>query len=112
MDFDGPGNTDLIYHELTEIQQVPEAYAAKTCRELSVESGCDWYLPALGELKALHDQLSNTPEKREANGFIGNVYWSSTEGGMEAWTHYFNQPKLFQLTTKSNPYISTRCVRR
>ena len=47
----------------------------------------DWWLPSLGELIAMHDNM----RLAGAGGFVPDLYWSSSEGGATtAWEIYFN----------------------
>ncbi len=64
-DFDGWSNTKSIVK-----YQGAGDYAAKICADLVDDGGCDnWYLPSLGELRAMKEQGAISMGR----------YWSSTE---------------------------------
>lgn len=72
-DFNGATNTTAIY---TESQNEPFSFipfAAKICEELEAYGCDDWYLPSIGELKAMSDQLGSDGTLPQA------LYWSSSE---------------------------------
>lgn len=48
-------------------------YAAKLCKDLTLNGYDDWYLPSLGEVSLLYDK------KVEIGGFGQANYWTSTE---------------------------------
>lgn len=76
---DGEQNTKDIVDMCDEIS------AAKYCDELEIDAYDDWYLPSIGELELMYNQL-------HANGlgaFSSGKYWSSTENfSLGAW--HFN----------------------
>ena len=53
-DFEGASNTNKIVNSLGDYNDGD--YAANLCAILSNETGCDWYLPALGKLNAIYQQ--------------------------------------------------------
>jgi hypothetical protein len=53
--------------------------AKKACENL----GVGWKLPTIDELNFIFKN------KNKIGGFSNNVYWSSTEVGLGAWTQYF-----------------------
>jgi hypothetical protein len=48
-------------------------YAAKLCKDLTLNGYDDWYLPSLGEVSLMYDN------KNEIGGFGQANYWTSTE---------------------------------
>ena len=117
-DFNGAGNTALIVAELGDFNN--GNYAANLCAQLSSETGCEWYLPAAGELNAMYQQLGPFPN----NNFANAIYWTSTEQGADAgWVQLFgdyapnSNPLLvsgYQSYSKKKNIIDRpcRCVRR
>jgi hypothetical protein len=100
-DFDGVGNTQAIVAELGDQAH----YAARVCADL-VAYGCDdWYLPAVGELLQMFEQM---PE-------LEFYYWSSTENNEErAWILNVNPSNdLIEpfVNIKRLPLVC-RCVRK
>ena len=82
-------------------------YAAKRCVELSDETGCDWYLPAEGELNAVFQQLGPSGN----NNFVEYFYWSSTQVTyFGAWGTYFDTG--IQYVDHKPDVNRCRCVRR
>ncbi|WP_235297924.1 DUF1566 domain-containing protein [Portibacter marinus] len=101
-DFDGINNTSLIVDQIGD-----EIYAANTCVKLSVETGCDWYLPALGELEAMYQQLSGDA----ANNFTDSYYWSSTEASeCSAWWIIYGDHTIGNDGKFNGAFV--RCVHR
>jgi hypothetical protein len=104
-DFNGESNTDLIVAHLGNWNSGD--YAANLCATLSAQTGCDWYLPAAGELNAMYQQLGPGGN----NNFANDFYWSSTEGnGFRAWRQYFGNG--FQILGIKGNFFRCRCVRR
>jgi hypothetical protein len=109
-DFDGEANTQAIVTVLGDGD-----YAAKVCADL-VYNGCDdWYLPALGELKAIYEQLyRDVPGGNTlgTNNFAGYHYWSSSgSSASNAWGQYFYGGGQ-SYNAKSYAGSGCRCVRR
>lgn len=107
-DYNGSSNTATIVCDLGEGD-----YAAKVCDELVAFGHDDWYLPALGELKVIYDQLGGIGN----NNFKGLGYWSSTEFNKDyAWVQIFDpsHPEDQTFVAKNNDFQSPscRCVRR
>ncbi len=105
-DFDGPGNTSAIVADLGNWNGGD--YAANLCATLSSETGCEWYLPAAGELKAIREQLGPDGSNDIPSGF----YWTSTEvSASGAWGQLFASGN--QESIKKDTYgFNCRCVRR
>lgn len=102
-DFYGAANTRMIVENIDAAN-----FAAKACANLEYNGCEDWYLPALGELQAMYDQLGGTGN----NNFEGNAYWSSTEAdGLNAWRHIFVDGRRGS-SLKTIGTTSCRCVRR
>ncbi len=105
LDFDGPGNTAAIVADLGNWNDGD--YAANLCATLSTETGCEWYLPAAGELNAMYEQLGPNGSGDMPDG----VYWSSTEySEFTAWNNFFNLGSKFYDDKPTN--FRCRCVRR
>ena len=86
-------------------------YAAKVCASLTA-GGCDWYLPANGELNAMYQQLGPSNNGYGGSGDMPNgVYWSSTEENFVASNAQdFSNGDLLQDIKFNN--LRCRCVRR
>ena len=109
-DFNGESNTAAIIDDLGNWNGGD--YAANLCANLSAQTGCDWYLPAAGELNAMYQQLGPTNNGFNGSGDMPNgVYWSSTEFNDDgAWKpDFFDGNQFFDLKDFSN---RCRCVRR
>lgn len=79
-DFDGAANTRAIVDQLQNNNGLN--YAARVCADLIYRGYDDWYLPALGELLSIFEQLDSTAQEE----YQGHYYWSSTEYDlMSAW---------------------------
>ncbi|TNE61573.1 MAG: DUF1566 domain-containing protein [Bacteroidetes bacterium] len=102
-DFDGEGNTQTIVSTLGAGN-----YAAKLCADL-VYNGCDdWYLPSLGELNAMYQQLGPGGN----NNFGAGYYLSSTEFGFTPmWILDFSNNGYTAGDAKTSSY-ACRCVRK
>ncbi len=102
-DFAGQTNTDAIVLQLG----AGTTYAAGLCVSLSA-NGCNWYLPALGELKAMYEQLGSGGSGDMTSTYF---YWSSTEYNVEyAWGRTFHI--VGQGVSIKHGYSRCRCVRR
>ena len=85
--------------------------AAYYCRALTTGGYNTWYLPAKDELNTLYSNKSAVPFNN-ANGFVGNNYWSSTENSdYSAWGHYFNNGSQYT-SYKDGGTIYVRATRR
>ena len=105
VDFDGAANTAAIVADLGNWNGGD--YAANLCATLSAKTGCEWYLPAAGELNAMYQQLG----PNGSGDMSSSIYWSSTEGGgFLAWDQVFNFGSQF-FDYKSFDF-NCRCVRR
>lgn len=104
-DLDGEENTSQIVAELGEGN-----YAAKICADLMAFGYNDWYLPALGELKAIDEQLGNGGALDNFN--TANYFWSSTEqDGVRAWRESFAR-NIQASAIKTSRSFACRCVRK
>ena len=104
-DFSGAANTIAIVAELGDWND--GIYAANLCATLSAETGCEWYLPAAGELKAMYEQLG----PGGSNNFTNSNYWSSTEKNIsEFWAQNFGTGS--QVSFAKLAGARCRCVRR
>lgn len=101
-DFNGSYNTSTIVAQLGAGN-----YAANICDEL-IAFGCDdWYLPALGELKAMYEQIGPAGN----NDFKSDAYWSSSEFfGSLAWEKRFADG--FSNGQFKEQELYCRCVRK
>lgn len=75
-------------------------YAANICAELATQTGCDWYLPAFGELNSIASELS-----------LGTAYWSSTPD-MFLNAHVLTPPSTFNAVNRQFGRRACRCIRR
>lgn len=106
-DFNGKDNTRAIVQHLLKDYNYGH-YAAKLCDDLIAFGFDDWYLPAIGELNAMYDQLG-------PNGGSGDIprgpYWSSTEANANrAWWVYFSDGS--KVYYDKNTSVRCRCVRK
>lgn len=100
--------------------------AQEACAKLAEDTGCDWYLPNLEELGAIHQQLfvdkggiwlfdasqqDGGIEVSGDTGFNSWYYWSSEVSGGNAWFLYFvtGIPDNYNKTFDGG---ACRCVRR
>jgi hypothetical protein len=110
-DFNGANNTSAIY---TEAQNEPfffAPFAAKICEELEARGCDDWYLPSIGELKAMSDELGGTALPQA-------IYQSSTEQDADNAHLFFVIPSIpdggYVATQPKNAgsVYKCRCVRK
>lgn len=105
-DFNGEANTQAIVDAIGDNGGRP--YAAKLCADL-VYNGCDdWYLPSIGELNAMHQQLGVG-----GNANMRFTYWSSTEGRgiVYVWLYTFFKGEP-EIDLKYTVQYRCRCVRK
>ena len=98
-DFNGTANTNAIVGALGE-----GAYAAKLCYDLSFNGCEDWYLPTVGELVAMYQQLGPAWQLENKN------YWSSNEFGAGSAFHLDDGEA--DAGNKQKDGYPCRCVRR
>jgi hypothetical protein len=81
------------------------AYSASTYTN---NGKSDWFLPSLGEMKLMYDNLLEAG----VGGFANSAYWSSTEGdSVRAWVqHFINGNQLSANKTNTIP-VTVRAVR-
>lgn len=105
---DGFANTEAIVTEQGAYLQGD--YAANICKQLAIQTGCDWYLPTAGELEAMYQQLG-PPGTGQMTSTSSEGYWSSTElNGSIMWRKIFTNGVLNGgFKTFSN---KCRCVRK
>lgn len=97
----GKSNTTLL---ASQGSTDGEDVAATVCNRYSVTvNGVtygDWYLPSRHELNLLYLQ------KNVVGGFVDDVYWSSTESGLNnAWDQDFSTGTMFEATKHFTNYI-------
>ncbi|OQB31100.1 MAG: hypothetical protein BWY08_00676 [Bacteroidetes bacterium ADurb.Bin174] len=115
MDYDGEGNTALIVNEPQHTVTVNNC-AAKYCYEHRRAAGEDakWFLPSIGQLRALDDELELINELLLRLGkteIKNNYYWSSNEyNQMMAWAFYFPLSSAY-LPSNDNKTTSNHKVR-
>jgi hypothetical protein len=81
--------------------------AAKAADLYLTATKSDWFLPSLGELKLMYNNLLEAG----VGGFGDNYYWSSTEyDSSYAWCQTFSNGNQ-DYGNKYNPYIRVRAVR-
>ncbi len=104
-DFNGAINTATIIANQGNWND--GVYAANLCALLSTETGCEWYLPAAGELNRMYQQLGPN-----GSGDIPvGIYWSSTEyDANQAWAQLFSDGSAASTVKTHN--FHCRCVRR
>ena len=80
----GQANTTAIIDSVTALT-IADAPAAQYADGLTCGSKTDWFLGSLGEMKLMYDNLQGL------GGFVGNSYWSSSEGSASlAWLQDFS----------------------
>jgi hypothetical protein len=82
-----------------------KVYAASVCDSITAHGYSDWYLPAIEELKAIHQNL-------KAVGLgTSNTYWSSTEAsGTQAAAVYMYSGAVYNEAKVNTNHLV--CVRR
>ena len=106
LDFNGASNTAAIVDHLGNWNDGD--YVANLCATLSNETGCEWYLPAAGELNAIYEQLGPNGSNDIPDGY----YWTSTEyDDYQAWIKSFVSGVNYDVD-KDSGGLSCRCVRR
>jgi len=84
--------------------------AAYYCRALTTGGYNTWYLPAKDELNTCWTNHAATPFAT-ADAFVGNYYWSSTEGtGYTAWFQAFHNGAQYGYYKNYGCYV--RATRR
>lgn len=102
----GAGEENTILIEIS--QGGSGSYAAKFCRDLTLEGYTDWYLPSKSELNLMYTNL-------KLNGFSSfhnDYYWSSTEFDIDqVWAQDFTNGA--QIYANADKYINfyVRAVR-
>lgn len=83
--------------------------AAKAADLYLTATKSDWFLPSLGEVKLMYDNLLEAG----VGGFANDSVWSSTENdSFNAWGQDFNHGgQGYGSKGKSGPYIRVRAVR-
>jgi hypothetical protein len=120
-DFDGYTYTPAIVEYFENNPEIEDTdYAAKVCVELEYNGHQDWYLPSIGELKAIYEHLFvekggiwfPETERNLVNNFNGSYYWSSSEVNSHgAWIQLFTYGDRAGYN-KTQVSGSCRCVRR
>jgi hypothetical protein len=109
--YDGLTNTNAIIAQTGA--PATTAYAAGIAKLYLSGGYTDWYLPSNWELVLCYNSAAIVNRILGANGFAGNVYWSSTETNgspSSAWIMFFNTGALASYGAKnSNNYV--RAVR-
>ncbi len=108
---DGVSNSKTILLDQSGEQQL---FAARVCDDLVAYGFDDWYLPSLGELNAMFEQL----KLQDIGGFQDAIYWSSTEASPEdtpdyqfdSWTQVFSTGQ--QKLGFKNISVRCRCIRK
>jgi hypothetical protein len=111
-DFNGYENTEVIVATVDNLPAGETNYAAKVCADLVDGGYSDWYLPALGELMPMLNELDRYADST----FAASFYWSSTEASASgAWRPYFNPNYNAWIPWVAGKYFysgSCRCVRK
>lgn len=102
VDFAGEANTQAIVDFFDQ-----GTYAAKLCADLTAYGCDDWYLPALGEMQAIFEQLKST----DNHNFQLGGYWTSTVDGAGPYTPGFPHGDYAHRYFATS-YIPCRCVRK
>ncbi|WP_052172562.1 DUF1566 domain-containing protein [Psychroserpens jangbogonensis] len=90
----GSSNTEAII----VIQGNTDFYAAKLCKDLSLEGHNDWFLPSKDELNLMRQNIGqgNVLGLGNIGGFSNGFYWSSTEFSTnDAWLQDFGSGNQF-----------------
>jgi hypothetical protein len=81
----GKANTGLIVTLLK--QRGEQDRAAELCTALEINGYKDWFLPSIGELNLMYQNL----KQKRLGGFGDAWYWSSSQTGNNyAWSQYFS----------------------
>jgi hypothetical protein len=100
----GKRNTELIVAAL-EVN----GKAAQLCANLNVNGYKDWFLPSMGELDLIYENL----KLMGLGSFKDDWYWSSSAseyGGIAAWAQRFNDGYRNDYNPKGNAFF-VRAVR-
>jgi hypothetical protein len=101
----GQNNTTTIVTWLNSHSETGRA--AQLCNDLTVEGYSDWFLPSIGELDLIYENLY----LEGVGGFAGRNYWSSSEyNSPNAWYQSFGGGFQSRLRPKSRPF-QVRAVR-
>jgi len=80
----GRRNTRLVVDWLNRTGEIGRA--AQECAAMSVNGFSDWFLPSIGELDLMYENL----KRKSLGSFGGNWYWSSSQNSMYyAWVQSF-----------------------
>ena len=116
LDFEGLNNTLKIIDQLggyTDSEGITGAPAAEACASYTFPNGKKGYLPALGELYVLYNNISSVKTALSLVGgalYINISYWSSTQYSLNfGWTCYMSSGGISG-AEKSDYYI--QCIVR
>ena len=101
----GFSNTNVILNDIINVTGCSTVPAASAARD----SGLDWFLPSINELKKIHD---NKITLEDVDGFtdFSAYYWSSTENGANgAWEQRFDGGNQNATSKDNTAYV--RAVR-
>lgn len=100
---DGEDNTNAILGGCSEALT-----AARVCNELISEERDDWFLPSIGELELMYNELHT----KGIGDFVNKNYWSSTENySLGAWNFNFSNGKRENNKAKNDESCRVRAVR-
>jgi hypothetical protein len=107
---DGATNTSAIVTQ----NGTGSDFAAGLCNNLNEGSKTDWYLPAIGELACVFNNLGKI-KKTSVTGFEESKYWGATEYSLSpesyAMYYYPSQSSPIRYSSKSSTY-AVHCVRK
>jgi len=103
----GESNTEIIVTAFLKDSETGRP--AQLCSDYSGGSQTDWFLPSLGELKIMHDNLKNI---QTLLGLEGILYWSSSEyDENHAWFVNFGNGFTYSNYLKSDDFRFVRPIR-
>lgn len=105
--FDGRANINSLKNVDFSLESFD---AARACEESREKGYDDWYLPAIGQLRHIHDNLFAIESFSGFESFQLDSYWSSTENDMDLAFYFdFSSDVENQVAKATQKYV--RCVR-
>jgi TolB-like protein len=101
----GKRNTQLIMEHLN--QKGESGRAAQLCVSLNFDGFNDWFLPSKDELDLMYKNL----KQKGLGSFGGNLYWSSSQLGIDDYVWYQNFDDGSQSGFLKNHFNSVRAIR-
>ena len=108
-DWQGKNNTRVVLEYCKANGKNCQAFEYVNSYKTEGTQAGDWYLPSMGELNAIHDNmdvLNNALGKIAATKLGANDYWSSSEDSYRyGWTLYFYNGGVYRNSKKEHYYV-------